>query len=426
MGSPASLSVADRCDADYLTGVSERMKPTLGWTMLSRDEMRQVERLASGEHDTRDEIGFLLIHQGFADRFFPGTSVLHTRIRYALFVPWLYLQAASGKRRGSDLDTAIRRQLIQLAIRLKQLGGEPYDVIGGDKLGQLTSQPPDRVYWTALRSWGLLLPGVDSRSEALRRLTMAVRNSTVDDDGGRLNDEPNEVFIGLPNPPEGWDNPESPLHFKMPPTERNFLRQKLSLLARPGEETPSLLARLVGGRDVFDDKLPGLPKEVIARADTLDKHALTIARDAAELAAIGRAVYGALVEELLARDGERDEGTFRAQLHTHFDAFGEAAARCDLDGAHALFPDLPMYLRNVLRETQAYVRRDKPDNFIHLRDCYQKAEAIRKTVTRARLLDSERSAQRRAEWDPERHNTTPLHYRWYIVREMLADLNGQS
>jgi hypothetical protein len=52
------------------------MKPTLGWTMLSRDEMRQTERLASGEQDTRDEIGLLLIHQGFADLFFPGTSVL--------------------------------------------------------------------------------------------------------------------------------------------------------------------------------------------------------------------------------------------------------------------------------------------------------------------------------------------------------------
>jgi hypothetical protein len=101
------------------------MKPTLGWTMLSRDEIRQAERLASGEQDTRDEIGFLLIHQGFADRFFPGTSVLHTRVRYALFVPWLFLQAAASKRRGSDLDAIIRRQLIQLAIRLKQ--GERYN-----------------------------------------------------------------------------------------------------------------------------------------------------------------------------------------------------------------------------------------------------------------------------------------------------------
>src|SRR3954463_12177954 len=103
------------------------MKPLIGWTMLSREEMNRVERsLANDEQDTRDEIGFLLIHQGFADRFFPGTSVLHTRVRYALFVPWVYLQAASGRRRGSDIDTAIRRLLIQLAFRLKSLGGEPY------------------------------------------------------------------------------------------------------------------------------------------------------------------------------------------------------------------------------------------------------------------------------------------------------------
>ena len=101
--------------------------------MLSREEMRQAERLASGEQDTRDEIGFLLIHQGFADRFFPGhfcaPHARPLRAFRAMAVP-----AGSGYRhRGSDLDAAIRRQLIQLAIRLKQ--GERYDVIGGDKLG---------------------------------------------------------------------------------------------------------------------------------------------------------------------------------------------------------------------------------------------------------------------------------------------------
>ena len=102
------------------------LKPVLGWTMLSREEMRQVERsLANSDQDTRDEIGFLLIHRGFADRFFPGTSVLHTRVRYALFVPWLYLRAAANQRRGSDIDATIRALLIELAERLKRLGGEP-------------------------------------------------------------------------------------------------------------------------------------------------------------------------------------------------------------------------------------------------------------------------------------------------------------
>ncbi len=186
------------------------MKPMLGWTMLSREQMRQVERsLANNDHDTRDEIGFLLIHQGFADRFFPGTSVLHTRIRYALFVPWVYQQAAFNGRRGSDLNTRIRDLLIELAIRLKKLGGEPHDVIGGDKLGQLTSQPPDHAYWSALHAWGLMLPAVDSRTDALRRLQAAARSSSLDDDDGRLDEEATEVFAGLPAPPEGWDNPQT-------------------------------------------------------------------------------------------------------------------------------------------------------------------------------------------------------------------------
>jgi hypothetical protein len=221
------------------------MKPTLGWTMLSRAEMRQVERsLANSDQDTRDEIGFLLIHQAFADRFFPGTSVLHTRVSYALFVPWLYQRAAFSRRRGTDLNATIRHLLIELAIRLKQFGGEPHSVIGGDKLGQLTSQPPDRAYWGALRKWGLLLPDVDSRSEALRRLQAAARSSALDDDGGRLNDEATEVFSGLPQQPNGWDEPQTALHFKMTPEERKFLGDKLGLLTRPGENELSLLARL--------------------------------------------------------------------------------------------------------------------------------------------------------------------------------------
>src|SRR6185436_1283104 len=146
------------------------MKPILGWTMLSRKEIQQVERSLSGEQDTRDEIGFLLIHQAFADRFFPGTSVLHTRIRYALFVPWIYQSAAFSRQRGSDFNANIRHQQIDLARRLKERVGERLGVIGGDKLGELTSQPPDYVYWSALRTWGLLRSTVDSRSDAARRL----------------------------------------------------------------------------------------------------------------------------------------------------------------------------------------------------------------------------------------------------------------
>jgi hypothetical protein len=403
------------------------MKPMLGWTMLSRDEIQQVERfLANGEQETRDEIGFLLIHQGFADRFFPGTSVLHTRVRYALFIPWVYQYAAFNSRRGGDIEAKVRRLLINLAIRLKDIGRETYDVIGGDKLGQITSQPPDRAYWSALRVWGLVLPGVDSRSEALRRLRLAARTAALDDDGGRLDDEATEVFAGLPRPPEGWDDSKSPLNFGMPTHEREFLRGKLLLLTRPGDDAPALLSRLVEDRVTFGDSSIQLPTGLDDCADDADRLALQVARAAAALTAIGRAVYGALVEHLIARDGGPDGHTFRDRLQNHFEEYGEAAARCDLDAAERLLPELPSHVKVVLRETQAYVRRDEPENFAGLRLCYQVSEVRRKSSRRARLVDTPRGAQRRAEWKPDRHNTQPLHYRWRVVRKMLTDLNGDS
>ena len=67
------------------------MAPSLGWTLLSRDALKRAETLARNDvQSVRDEIGFLALHQAYADRFFPGTSVLHTRLRYVLFVPWIY------------------------------------------------------------------------------------------------------------------------------------------------------------------------------------------------------------------------------------------------------------------------------------------------------------------------------------------------
>lgn len=397
------------------------MKPTLGWTVLSRDEVRQVERaLSNGEQDTRDEIGFLLIHQGLADRFFPGTSVLHTRIRYVLFIPWLYRRAAQARRRGRDLEMAIRDMLIELAIRLREHGDERTGVIGGEKLHQLTSQPPDRSYWSALRTWGILRPDVHSRSEALRRLRKQEQPGLRDDDGAPT-ETVLEVFSGLPNPPENWDQPDGPLHFKLSSGERRFLRERLGRLVRTdGKKT--LLAHLADISVAIDGTHDGLPLELDDYADADDREALGIARDMAALAAIGRSAYGALVEERIAADGGVDDRTFRTQLKSHFATFGERADRCDLSAAKR-FLQMPPYLVEVLKQTQAFVRGEETGDLSRLLASYQHAEEQRKGG-RARLGSSERAVLRREGWLPERHNTTPLHYRWDVVSNMLADLSS--
>ena len=67
------------------------IEPALGWSYLSREALARAKAQMDEESmGVRDEIGFLTVHQRYADRFFPGISVLHTRARYAVFVPWLF------------------------------------------------------------------------------------------------------------------------------------------------------------------------------------------------------------------------------------------------------------------------------------------------------------------------------------------------
>ena len=396
--------------------------------MLSRDEMRQVERsLANSEQDTRDEIGFLLIHQGFADRFFPGTSVLHTRIRYALFVPWIYEGLVQSRRRGRDLQSTLRDNLLNLARRLKNLGHEKKGVIGGDVVDQnrLSSQPPDRVYWTALKTWGLLLPHVDSSGDALRRLAARLNRAAQDDDGGQLDDsESTEVFSGLVPPPTRWDDLNTGLTFALDTRERNFLREKLRNVRRPDGEL-SLLARLVIRKAAFPLEPDSvLPAGLDEYADESDKEALPISRDAAHLAAIGRMVYGALVETLREEEGVSSDNTFRDRLVEGFACHGRAAKRCDLAAVERFVPKMSASVRAVLRQTQDFVKAGAPADFYKLRQCYRDAEVDRKTIRRARLAESAHAKDRRYEWQPDRHKTPPLHYRWYIVHDLLGDLHG--
>ena len=99
------------------------MKPTIGWVLLSKDAVGRVEtQLHEDVTGVRDEIGFLLIHSGYANRFFPGTSVLHTRLRYVLFIPWMYQELFGGSDYG-NIERRVTKFETRLAGRLRDLEG---------------------------------------------------------------------------------------------------------------------------------------------------------------------------------------------------------------------------------------------------------------------------------------------------------------
>ena len=107
------------------------------------------------EKGTVDELGLGTVRDAFADRLFPGTTTLHSRTRYWLFVPWLYQRLEAAKVRSADADGHIRRLQAELVGSLVT-GGESEGVIGIEAKNRVL-RPPSLLYWAGLARYGVLL-----------------------------------------------------------------------------------------------------------------------------------------------------------------------------------------------------------------------------------------------------------------------------
>ena len=196
-------------------------------------------------------------------------------------------------------------------------------------------------------------------------------------------------------------------------------------MQRPGGDSqPSLLARLAGTRLRADHEL--WDPKIAAAADTADQKALHRAEQAAALAAIGRAVYAALVETIREReDGLPTEKTHRRHLREVLERYRDAALRLDIEVIPNDAPQIKENVLDVLRQTQAWIgRRKAPIDDLYR--SYEQAE-LRRKGRRARLVKTLLGRERRAEWTPEEHpEATALHYRWSQVRRLLLDLQERS
>lgn len=396
----------------------------IGWIMLSRQAVASAEAaLKSDELGVRDEVGFLNLHQAFSDRFFPGTSVLHTRLRYALFVPWL-MSHAQG-------DVAqLRKHELSLTWQLNQGADKRNGVIGGTIFPRAPGQPASMIYWTALARWKILQPRPDgvnsSRGEILKRIAATHRHALGrhrTDDGEPVVEEDLSPFVKLPEPPSEFLKAGESMDFTVTSQERAFLRRQLIGVGKgPAlQSIQSLLARLaeVG---LPDGQVPSpWSKAVRSIADTDDQKALKVARQSAALAGIGRAVYAALVEAAKATDGAKRTTRHRDDVRKLVAEHANDAKALDLSELRTFVPDLPDYLANVLSQTQKWLLSGT-QNVSPLRDVYQDAE-IRRKGARARLANTLGGQRRRAEWIADKHPLAePLHFRWGNVRRLLIDL----
>lgn len=400
---------------------------SFGFTFLSRQELAQADKLIFDDGaGVRDEVGFLIVHQRYSDRFFPGTSVLQTRLRYALLIPWIYETIRERASTPKDYSLAVAELEHRLTnwLRPTEAGGESNGVIGGTIYPKRPSQPASAIYWTALTKWGLINPRPNkklwSRADMARLFKENRARAPKDDDGQPL--EPSQwPFPQLPKRPKNWSTNEK-MTLELTQKEAKFLSKKLSCVLRPDNTgEPSLLARLVG-KNIGAAKNCWDPS--ILRLSGSEKKTLVRAGQAAALSAIGRAVYSALVETMKnEKDRHPETIIHRDILHDTVCKWGSQASKLNEEEFHLDMNGLPGPVEEMLHETLVWIRKDGNDP-ISLHEVYSRAEYSRKG-NRARLADNQFGADRRVEWqaDMQQGKAEPLHYRWGNVKRLLHDIS---
>lgn len=174
------------------------MPSTLSWLDTSAEEQRRVRELIAlyTQSESRDELGIGQIRDAFADGLFPGTSTIHTRARYFLFIPWLYQQGATT-RSGAKLNLWTEKEERKLIGALKAEGIGAGEGLIGRVAGTSVKTLPSDIYWAALGRYGIRLR--DVAPDMLG--TLAAPASADDELAARRSQDWNAT---LPAPPDGF------------------------------------------------------------------------------------------------------------------------------------------------------------------------------------------------------------------------------
>jgi len=131
------------------------MPSSFNWVDFAEDDRRRMMEILHlfHEKEIREELGIGTVRDAFSDILFPGTSTLHTRAKYFLFIPWIFMKHEGKKTSSDKIEEYSRYDEISL-IRALINSGEDDGVIGkvaGSKLKIL----PSYMYWSGLGIWGI-------------------------------------------------------------------------------------------------------------------------------------------------------------------------------------------------------------------------------------------------------------------------------
>lgn len=252
------------------------MQATLTWldlTASDRDKMRRVLDLFN-ESGTTDEMGLGSLRSMLSDTLFPGTSYIQTRLRYLLFIPWLYRRLEHRRVRAGDVQQAARQAEVELIGPLHR-NADNTGVIGQRSRAAL-KRLPSSVYWGTLTQWGIFLPQQSQGWYHSHFDTLVNGRGIVGraDDPGVIWSQQPHWHPRLPKPPKGFPWEAS---FALTHVEAEFLRGRveercagtlLAWLVRNGSDSPPVA--------VWDDpdalRAPGRARDDLELARRFSLH----------------------------------------------------------------------------------------------------------------------------------------------------------
>jgi hypothetical protein len=379
------------------------------------------------DRDTVDDLGIGTIRDALSNSLFPGTSVIQTRARYFLFVPWLYRRAE--QRYPLQLvakATDMERSLIE-ALRA---GGDLAGLIGVDA-GKNVRTLPSTIFWSGLVRFGIFLtPSLTIRQYARHVARGLAAWDSEDEIGERI---PSFWQRDIPDPPPDL------LRFKvatfdLTSDEAEWLCERIISSDRPDQPASLLTAYirdlrrgrlLVAADAMWDAALPADTPQSIAE---LVRHAQQFSCAAQGAALLYNLM---LAEERLNADLEPTDDTSVDNYRDRLDVWTATATRIHLADWAARIADFWDCLLDrrvrIPRETRIFL--EGWANLIVEEPRRLAASPDARALIRDREIQHKRGQARLAnrkrlrEWTGDA-GTRPLAFRWTQVQRMLADIAG--
>lgn len=207
------------------------MTSTFGW--LDTDETHRRRSLEIidlfKDQGTIDEIGIGQIRDTISDALFPYTSVLQTRVKYTLFIPWIVRNVTAKGLPVEAASTELRKQEVALieSLLLGYPDGPTGEGIIGSQARSKVKTLPSAAYWRALGGWDLVTWGtsIDGHFRRARALRSTDRQTTSAEDPGS-GQAPNLAGVDRSLPPADPDFLKTTT-FDLTLEERNYLVERI-------------------------------------------------------------------------------------------------------------------------------------------------------------------------------------------------------